>query len=174
MHPVQRCTAIHRGLWCPPASLCPAAGLVSLTYLRQPLFGPPFMRQLQPARAFFIGDTSPQSDPVRFVSAVEQLCAWHWDQQQHRAGSTPVPLVVNTAGWVKVGRLHMPSVTSGWTCMRSSHGLLEQVQHCCCRRILALLSMTYLILDSASVLLRYRGTRLATHVVLVSTAGLGV
>ena len=84
-----------------------AAGLVSLTYLRQPLFGPPFMRQLQPARAFFIGDTSPQSDPVRFVSAVEQLCAWHWEQQQHRVGSTPVPLVVNTAGWVKVGRLHL-------------------------------------------------------------------
>ena len=87
--------------------LSSAAGLVSLTYLRQPLFGPPFMRQLQPARAVFIGDTSPQSDPVRFVSAVEQLCAWHWKQQQHRMGSTPVPLVVNTAGWVKVGRLHM-------------------------------------------------------------------
>ena len=67
------------------------------------------MRQLQPARAFFIGDTSPQSDPVRFVSAVEQLCAWHWEQQQHQAGSIPAPLVVNTAGWVKVGRLHMPS-----------------------------------------------------------------
>lgn len=134
----------------------PAAGLVSLTYLRQPLFGPPFMRQLQPARAFFIGDTSPQSDPVRFVSAVEQLCAWHWEQQRHQAGSTPVPLVVNTAGWVKVGRLHMPSVGSGWTSTWSSQRSLSQVRHCCCWRILVLFLMTHLVLDAASMLARYR------------------
>ena len=113
----------------PHPCVCPAAGLVSLTYLRQPLFGPPFMRQLPPARAFFIGDTSPQSDPVRFVSAVEQLSAWHWDQQQHQAGSIPVPLVVNTAGWVKVGRLHMPL---GGHAQGAARGSLEPVSHCYC------------------------------------------
>ncbi len=41
-------------------ALQPCAGLVSLVLVQQPVTGPPHMHPLPPARAHFLGDTSPQ------------------------------------------------------------------------------------------------------------------
>lgn len=80
-------------------TLLQVAGMVSLHMLSQPVFGPPFMHFQEPAAAYFIGDTSPQSHPVRYLTAVQSLYDWFQHQkQQHPC----LPLVVNTHGWIKV------------------------------------------------------------------------
>lgn len=66
------------------------------------------MHQRRPVAAFFAGDTSPASDPVRYLQYIQELYRWYCQHaaaaavagqpaQQHRLP----PLVVNTHGWVK-------------------------------------------------------------------------
>lgn len=83
-----------------------APGLVSLTYLRQPLLGAPQTHQASgaefagaPATTFsasFVGDVSPQSDPDAYVrGALRCVDAWK------ALGDARPPMVINTSGWVK-------------------------------------------------------------------------
>ena len=71
------------------------AGLVSLTYVRQPLYGMPHMHPCAPTRSHYIGHLSPEWDPQRYVSSVTDLAEWHAEHHQF------VPLIVNTCGWIK-------------------------------------------------------------------------
>ena len=73
------------------------AGLVSLTYIRLPVFGLPHMHPSTPARSHYIGHLSPEWDPQRYVASVTDLAQWH------AAHHGSVPLIVNTCGWIKVG-----------------------------------------------------------------------
>ena len=83
-----------------------APGLVSLTYLRQPLLGAPQTHQASGAEfvgapqatfsASFVGDVSPQSDPDAYVrGALRCVDAWK------ALGDARPPMVINTSGWVK-------------------------------------------------------------------------
>ena len=91
------------------------------------MLGPPHLHQRRPAAAFFVGDTSPSSDPLRYLQYIQALHRWHCQhsaaavaaqqaqqqqqqQQQQQAPSSPLspssllrppPLIVNTHGWVK-------------------------------------------------------------------------
>lgn len=83
---------------------CCNAGLVSLTLLDKPLFGPPHMHMQHPTRSHFIGDLSPQGNPLHYLSSVRSLHRWYWsqcDKQQDGPYARP-PLVINTHGWIKV------------------------------------------------------------------------
>lgn len=78
-------------------------GLVSLTLLDKPLFGPPHMHMRHPTRSHFIGDLSPQGNPLHYLSSVRSLHQWYWsqcDKQQDGPHARP-PLVINTHGWIK-------------------------------------------------------------------------
>ncbi|CAL5222401.1 g4760 [Coccomyxa viridis] len=70
-------------------------GLVSLTYIKQPVFGLPHMHPGLPARSHYIGHLSPEWDPQRYVASVTDLARWH---AVHHGS---VPLIVNTCGWIK-------------------------------------------------------------------------
>ena len=74
------------------------AGLVSLTYIQQPVFGLPHMHPSTPARSHYIGHLSPEWDPQRYMASVTDLAEWH------AAHHGSVPLIVNTCGWIKVGQ----------------------------------------------------------------------
>lgn len=96
-----------------------APGLVSLTLVTAPVLGPPHMHPRRPAASFFIGDTSPANDPVRYLQYTRELYRWYHQhaaaagaaavggggveamQQQEQAPQQLPPLVVNTHGWVK-------------------------------------------------------------------------
>lgn len=71
-------------------------GLVSLTYVKQPVYGMPNMHPCAPARAQYIGHLSPEWDPQRYVASVTDLARWH---AKHHG---TVPLIINTCGWIKV------------------------------------------------------------------------
>lgn len=102
-------------------------GLVSLTLLTRPVFGPPHMHHRQPVLSYFLGDLSPASDPLLYLRLVRELFCWYChhgaaaaaaaaaaeaegrpasrggggsSSSAHPAGALP-PLVVNTHGWVK-------------------------------------------------------------------------
>ncbi|CAG9465771.1 unnamed protein product [Pedinophyceae sp. YPF-701] len=70
-------------------------GCLSWTLLTEPLFGPPHLQQRRPDAAFFVGDTSPQHDPMKYVRAVAALA------KHHAAVAPYAPLVINTHGWVR-------------------------------------------------------------------------
>lgn len=72
-------------------------GLVSLTRVDAPVFGLPLLRQRSPCRAHFIGDTSPESNPVGYLTAVQSLITWFFQQEFSRSA----PLILNTNGWIK-------------------------------------------------------------------------
>ncbi|GAB4817782.1 hypothetical protein N2152v2_004828 [Parachlorella kessleri] len=96
-------------------------GLVSLSMLTQPVLGPPHMHLHRPAISYFVGDLSPESDPLRYLRCIREMYRGYQHaasataaaavQQQlttHDVTSTPQaatgqlpPLVVNTHGWVK-------------------------------------------------------------------------
>ncbi|BDA42877.1 Polynucleotide 5'-hydroxyl-kinase NOL9 [Coccomyxa sp. Obi] len=70
-------------------------GLVSLTYVDCPIYGLPHMHQRAPAQARFVGQLSPERDPIAYKGAVEELLTWH---AAHHAST---PLIINTCGWIK-------------------------------------------------------------------------
>ncbi|WFD20091.1 Polynucleotide 5'-hydroxyl-kinase grc3 [Malassezia caprae] len=97
----------------------------------QPTFGPPGLLALHvldathergvwapswctartPVRAHHLGDVTPRDDPARYMAAARDLIAYFREELQHgvigadgRAAlrrAAPMPLVVNTHGWVK-------------------------------------------------------------------------
>ncbi len=90
-------TSVMRQCWC-------NAGLVSLTLLNKPLFGPPHMHMQQPTRSHFIGDLSPQGNPLHYLSSVRSLQQWYWNHFGTNKDGDVIrpPLVINTHGWIKV------------------------------------------------------------------------
>jgi polynucleotide 5'-hydroxyl-kinase GRC3/NOL9 len=100
-------------------------GLVSLSFLSSPIVGPPHLHQHTPAASYFIGDTSPSTDPARYLCSITNLYEWYCAHggiinnsnttrnkssaaqgKSKKAPSSnkklsPPPLVVNTHGWVK-------------------------------------------------------------------------
>ncbi|KAF6256470.1 HAD-like domain-containing protein [Scenedesmus sp. NREL 46B-D3] len=78
------------------------AGLLSLHMLQQPLFGPSHMQQQEPLLAFFQGDVSSQSEPGRYLQAVQELCSRYYSMAAAAAAAQqpPPPLVINTPGWI--------------------------------------------------------------------------
>lgn len=96
-------------------------GLVSAHVVAAPLLGAPHLRHRRPARAYFQGDVSPESDPGRYVEAVRRLVSWYWRDAATATAAdggggggvgggsgggaqaqaqAPPPLVVNTHGWI--------------------------------------------------------------------------
>ena len=86
------------------SAACWCAGLVSLTLLEAPLFGPPHAHLQSPTRAHFIGDLSPQSSPAHYTAAVQSLHDWYIEHSAKHLGNGKArpPLVINTHGWIKV------------------------------------------------------------------------
>lgn len=82
------------------------AGLVSLTLLDKPVFGPPHLHMQQPTRSHFIGDLSPQGNPLHYLASVRSLYDWYWNHcgSKQQGSTVKPPLVVNTHGWIKVHR----------------------------------------------------------------------
>lgn len=82
-------------------------GVVGLWILDKPLLGgsrfrnimlttgPPFTHPMNPTRAMYLGDLSPQSCPDEYLAAVQQVINYY------RFEMGDIPLVVNTQGWVK-------------------------------------------------------------------------
>ncbi|KAJ4476197.1 hypothetical protein J3R30DRAFT_413851 [Lentinula aciculospora] len=76
-------------------------GLLALTIVSDPIFGPPFTHPTIPIRAHFLGAFSPKTSPGLYVEGLKDLVQfWARDVQQHVAATTN-PLVVNTMGWAK-------------------------------------------------------------------------
>lgn len=78
-------------------------GLVSLTLLDKPVFGPPHLHMQQPTRSHFIGDLSPQGNPLHYLASVRSLYDWYWNHcgSKQQGSTVKPPLVVNTHGWIK-------------------------------------------------------------------------
>ena len=79
-----------------------SAGLISLSIVEQPIFGPPHLHQRSPYHSYFVGALSPEADPLLYVTAVRSLLAHLAEAAGHEP---PLPLVLNTNGWIKVTRL---------------------------------------------------------------------
>ena len=70
-------------------------GTISLSLVHSPVLGPPFTHSPSWTRCHHIGYTSPREDPGHYMRAIIDLLSAH--RQSHPA----VPLLVNTAGWIK-------------------------------------------------------------------------
>ena len=108
------------------------AGVVSLTLLEAPLFGPPHVHLQPPTRAHFIGDLSPHSNPAHYITAVQSLHDWYLNQSAEHSnkGRTRPPLVINTHGWIKVALLLLwPSALH---CHAVSIAFLTHCRRKCC------------------------------------------
>lgn len=77
---------------------------MSLHFLTEPIFGAPHMHQRRPDASYYIGDVSPQGDPLRCSQAVLQLYGYYADKRNDdgRPMVETVPLVINTNGWIQV------------------------------------------------------------------------
>lgn len=83
-------------------------GVISLHWIDQPLLGPPHTQLRPPHRCRFVGQTTPAEQPDAYVACVRALIAQHRakaDEMPPGAAANehqvpPVPLVVNTCGWV--------------------------------------------------------------------------
>ncbi|TFK53360.1 hypothetical protein OE88DRAFT_1696259, partial [Heliocybe sulcata] len=88
-------------------------GMVALNILSTPVFGPPFTHMSIPARAHYVGSSSPRSSPSHYLSSVQALLQTYRLDVQFPAEPVSdsdsgkitevIPLVVNTMGWTKVG-----------------------------------------------------------------------
>jgi len=72
------------------------AGMVSLTLITQPILSPPQRHLLPPRHAYYVGETTAQHDPTRYVQAAKAAHQQYLDTP----GLAKIPLVVNTAGWL--------------------------------------------------------------------------
>ena len=70
-------------------------GTISLSLVHNPVLGPPFTHSPSPTRCHHIGYNSPREDPGHYMRAIIDLLSVH--RQSHPA----VPLLINTAGWIK-------------------------------------------------------------------------
>jgi len=70
-------------------------GIISLSVLNSPILGPPFTHTISPTRSHHIGYTSPREDPAHYIRAIIDLLS------VHRQSHPTVPLLINTAGWIK-------------------------------------------------------------------------
>ncbi|OZJ05609.1 hypothetical protein BZG36_01468 [Bifiguratus adelaidae] len=77
-------------------------GCVSLHVLEGPILGPPFTHlHLQPIKSHFIGAIAPKEDPDHYSSCILDLYnIWKTDLVA-KDSANPIPLVINTNGWVK-------------------------------------------------------------------------
>ncbi|KAG1048911.1 hypothetical protein G6F43_008731 [Rhizopus delemar] len=76
------------------------SGLLSLHYIQHPVMGPSYAhQQLEPARSFFLGATSPRSNPEYYLACISELIR-HYRYHQSEEDEDWVPLVVNTQGWI--------------------------------------------------------------------------
>ena len=74
------------------------SGMVALHILQDPVFGPPFMHIRKPHTSHFVGASSPKDDAMHYLSCIFQI----FDTYMQRCMSgSPLPLIVNTQGWVK-------------------------------------------------------------------------
>ncbi|KAF9530882.1 hypothetical protein CPB83DRAFT_849803 [Crepidotus variabilis] len=86
-------------------------GVVSLTVVSRPIFGPPFTHPTLPRHAHFVGTTTPRSSPSQYLDSISSLLqSYQLDIQtpiydlDNAADSRilhTIPLVVNTMGWIK-------------------------------------------------------------------------
>ncbi|KAF6770059.1 hypothetical protein AHF37_11625, partial [Paragonimus kellicotti] len=76
------------------------SGLVSLTLISRPLFGPPFTHQLfpdlKPVRQCFVGCITPSTAPQFYVDCLAYVFQAYNDLPEPRP-----PLIVNTMGWTQ-------------------------------------------------------------------------
>eukprot|EP01133_Synstelium_polycarpum_P004970 gene4970-5781_t len=72
-------------------------GLVSLTLVSEPIFGPTWSHIRTPIKSYFFGDTSPKNDPERYLALVRSIIT----QARAIQRAYGVPIVVNTMGWLK-------------------------------------------------------------------------
>eukprot|EP00884_Botryococcus_braunii_P005046 jgi/Botrbrau1/14542/Bobra.0212s0009.1 len=75
-------------------------GLVSLSLVEEAISGLPHEHLRRPWQAIFVGDISPQTDPLRYIKAVQQLYSSWCQEVQTWPGPCP-PLLINTNGWIK-------------------------------------------------------------------------
>ncbi len=73
------------------------SGQVSLHILENPLLGPPFTHLKDATHSIYIGSSSPKHDPDIYTAAILNL----WTRYLQFSASHPLPLVINTDGWVK-------------------------------------------------------------------------
>ena len=80
-------------------------GLASLHLLDSPIMGPPHMHQRAPEACQYLGDMSPQGEPLKSAQAVKHLFQWFVSKL---SGNSEMlrerlpPMVVNTHGWIQV------------------------------------------------------------------------
>ncbi|CAE6405083.1 unnamed protein product [Rhizoctonia solani] len=89
-------------------------GMVSLSLLKAPIFGPPFTHISSPRYAHFVGGNSPKTSPSHYLAALGDLAQRYQLELKYSEplsdntmdddsakNSDSVPLVINTQGWVK-------------------------------------------------------------------------
>ncbi|KAI8822098.1 Pre-mRNA cleavage complex II protein Clp1-domain-containing protein [Fimicolochytrium jonesii] len=76
------------------------AGIVSLHVITRPLLGPPFTLLRDPYQCYFIGSSSPKEDTDHYLACLRELVNVY-DKELLAQDDIPVPLVINTHGWVK-------------------------------------------------------------------------
>ncbi|KAI0059362.1 hypothetical protein BV25DRAFT_1860655 [Artomyces pyxidatus] len=91
-------------------------GVVALTVIDQPVFGPPFTHPTLPHQAHYIGSTSPRSSPSHYLGAIHALMQTYLldlqfatslvdveesDHPEDDRIADVIPLVVNMMGWTK-------------------------------------------------------------------------
>ena len=89
-------------------------GIVALSIVERPIFGPPFTHPTLPHQAHYVGADNPRSSPSHYLRAIEALVETYRLDLQYATSFVGVeddseddrivdviPLVVNTMGWTK-------------------------------------------------------------------------
>ncbi|CAG8454517.1 4313_t:CDS:10 [Ambispora leptoticha] len=86
------------------------SGIVSLSIVDSPIFGPPFTHPKLPYRSYLIGHTNPRDDPDYYLACLQELVAVFrrdfvdssgYDNIKSNSNKNKIPLIINTHGWVK-------------------------------------------------------------------------
>ncbi|KAF7294501.1 Fungal-trans domain-containing protein [Mycena kentingensis (nom. inval.)] len=84
-------------------------GMVALTVVESPVFGPPFTHLSIPSYAHYLGTATPKQLPAKYLAAVQGLVETYRLEVQTMIGedggddrnTESIPLIVNTMGWTK-------------------------------------------------------------------------
>ena len=89
-------------------------GMVALSVIERPVFGPPFTHPTLPYQAHYVGAHNPRSSPSRYLGAIQALVEVYRldlqfatslvdveDGQEDDRIADLIPLVINTMGWTK-------------------------------------------------------------------------